>query len=252
MATHSPVLATVILLAAASSCLATGSSIVLNNSIFLPGLYRDCEDAYERGVRASGIYTIQPDYDIPFQVYCDMETDSGGWTVFQRRKDGSVDFFRDWIDYARGFGNLTGEFWLGLRTINRITALSSASIGNELRVDLKDFEGNSAYAKYRNFAIGDSADQYRLIVSGYSGTARDSLAYHNGIQFTTKDQDNDARSSINCAQNYKGGWWYDGCHYSNLNGLYYLHGGHHTDGIIWYHWTAHNSLEFSEMKVRRQ
>ncbi len=183
-----------------------------------------------------------------------MENDNGGWTVFQRRKDGSVDFYRDWMDYARGFGNLTGEFWLGLRKLHRITSLSRGAVGNELRVDMEDFERNTAYAKYATFAIGDSTAKYVLSVSGYSGTARDSLSYHNGYQFTTKDEDNDARSNNNAAQLFKGAWWYGVGHHSNLNGLYLR--GHHSsyaNGVIWYHWKGHYySLKFTEIKFRRQ
>ncbi len=184
-----------------------------------------------------------------------METDSGGWTVFQRRKDGSVDFYREWMDYARGFGNLTGEFWLGLRNLHRITSLSRGAAGNELRVDMEDFEENTAYAKYRTFAIGDSTAKYILSVSGYSGTAGDSLAggRHDGHPFSTKDEDNDIWSD-HCAQVYKGGWWYDNCYRSNLNGLY-LRGHHSTygTGVNWYHWKGYYySLKFTEMKLRRR
>ena len=63
-----------------------------------------------------------------------MVTDGGGWTVFQRRIDGSVDFYRNWIDYEEGFGDLVGEFWLGLTKIYRLT-----KAGNKrLRIDLGD------------------------------------------------------------------------------------------------------------------
>ena len=176
-----------------------------------------------------------------------MDTDGGGWTVFQRRMDGSVDFYRYWTDYQQGFGNLTGEFWLGLDKIHRL-----ASTATQLRVDLQDFEGNSAYAKYTSFSVGDSASKYILSVSGYSGTAGNSLAHQNGNRFTTRDQKND-RWVTNCAQLFKGAWWYGSCHDSNLNGLY--HGGPHSsyaDGVIWQTWKGdYYSLKFTEMKLRQ-
>ena len=84
-----------------------------------------------------------------FEVFCDQKTSSGGWTVFQRRVDGSVDFFLDWTDYKHGFGNLSGEFWLGLEKIHRLTS----DHNNVLRVDLEDFEGNTAYAEYNMFGV---------------------------------------------------------------------------------------------------
>ena len=72
-----------------------------------------------------------------FQVYCDMDTDGGGWVVFQRRMDGTVDFYRNWADYLKGFGDLNGEFWLGLYKIHRLTQATNTT----LRIDLADFEG---------------------------------------------------------------------------------------------------------------
>ena len=122
------------------------------------------------------------------QVYCDMETDGGGWTVFQRRQDGSEDFYRGWDDYVMGFENLNGEFWLGLKKIYRLTKRNATT----LRVDLADFEGNTTFAKYNTFCVLNSSTNYTLNVAGYSGTAGDSLALHNGRQFITRDRDNDA------------------------------------------------------------
>ena len=177
-----------------------------------------------------------------------MVTDGGGWTVFQRRQDGSVDFYRNWIDYEDGFGNLTGEFWLGLGKINRLTKEQS----NTLRVDLGDFDGNTSYAQYTTFSVGDSTTEYTLTVGGYSGTAGDSLAYQNGMKFSTRDNDNDNRPN-SCAQRHHGAWWFNNCYHSHLNGPY-----HHNPvissgiGIIWYHWKGwFYSLKFTEMKTRR-
>ena len=175
-----------------------------------------------------------------------METDGGGWTVFQRRVDGSVYFYRGWSDYEQGFGNLTGEFWLGLSKMHRLTK----SRYKQLRIDLGDFDGNFRYANYSSFSVGNSTTDYTLSLSGYSGNAGDSLSTVSGMRFSTKDRDNDV-SSGSCAIGYSGAWWYANCHASNLNGLY-LRGSHisHADGVEWNTWTGHYySLRFTEMKL---
>ncbi|XP_019624213.1 PREDICTED: angiopoietin-related protein 7-like [Branchiostoma belcheri] len=208
-----------------------------------------CMDLLNSGHNTSGVYTIYPAGEVtsPIRVYCDMDTDGGGWTVFQRRKDGSVDFFLDWQNYKAGFGDLGGEFWLGNDNLHRLTAQG----GHELRVDLEDFEGNSTFAKYSNFGVEDEGHKYKLTVGGYSGTAGDSMAFHASMFFTTKDRDNDV-GNANCAQRYKGAWWYYSCHRANLNGLY--HGGAHesyADGVNWRYWRGnHYSLKHTEMKIR--
>ena len=174
-----------------------------------------------------------------------METDGGGWTVFQRRQDGSEDFYRGWDDYVRGFGHLTGEFWLGLERIHRLTKQRVTT----LRVELEDFQGNTSFAKYDTFRVLNSYTNYRLNMAGYSGTAGDSLTYHNAQQFTTKDRDNDPRaSSTNCAIQHSGAWWYKHCHVSNLNGLY--NGSSSScNGVRWGTWRSCTSLKYTEMKL---
>ena len=112
------------------------------------------------------MYKIDPDGLGGFEVFCDQKTAGGGWTVFQKRQDGSVDFFRGWDDYKRGFGNLTGEFWLGLDKIRRLTSSSS----HKLRIDLADLEGNKPFAEYSSFALASERAKYQLILGKYSGT----------------------------------------------------------------------------------
>ena len=204
----------------------------------------DCSDLLKSGHTQSGLYSVNPDGRGNFTVYCDMRTDGGGWTVFQRRQDGSVEFFRRWNDYKAGFGSLTAEFWLGNDKIHRLTTSRPSS----LRVELEDWNGVKAFAKYGKFNISDEQAQYRLEVGSYSGTAGDSLAVHNNMAFTTKDRDND-RLGENCAAKYFGAWWYNHCHASNLNGQYL---GDKIDnrGARWAHFRDSLSLKFTEMKLR--
>ncbi|ROT79007.1 hypothetical protein C7M84_002286 [Penaeus vannamei] len=131
-------------------------------------------------------------------AYCDLETDGGGWTVVQRRRDvlPREDFYRTWEEYVEGFGNVSsGEFWLGLDALHDLTAKGPT----ELRIDLADFQGDSKFAKYSSFSVSDRDDFYRLTVAGYSGTAGDALSVHNGMAFSAKDKDLDP-SSYHCAE----------------------------------------------------
>ena len=191
---------------------------------------------------------MNPDGKGSFKVYCDMRTDGGGWTVFQRRQDGSVDFYRGWNDYKLGFGQLTGEFWLGNDKIHKLTAARPSS----LRVELEDWDRDRKYAKYGKFNIGDEQAQYRLEVGSYSGTAGDSLAERqNNMAFTTKDRDNDRAVSANCALLYPGAWWYGDCIYSNLNGKYRQGTDGNTKGVVWYYFKKEwLPMKFTEMKLR--
>ncbi|XP_067825689.1 tenascin isoform X6 [Heptranchias perlo] len=214
---------------------------------FLYPYPKDCSQTLINGEANTGLYTIflNGNRSDPLQVYCDMTTDGGGWMVFQRRENGNVDFFRNWKNYTNGFGNLTDEFWLGLENLHKITSQGHY----QLRVDFRD-EGDSAYALYDRFLITDSRSRYKLHVGAYSGTAGDSLTYHHGRPFSTRDRDNDV-AVTNCALSYKGAWWYKNCHRVNLNGKYGIQS--HSQGVNWYHWKGHeHSIEFVEMKLRPQ
>ena len=132
--------------------------------LLLFAVKRNCAELFKSGERINGVYTIDPDDSGAFEVFCDQTTAGGGWTLFQKRLDGSVDFTRGWADYKRGFGNLNGEFWLGLDKINRLTKAK-----NRLRVDLEDTQGKAAYAEYDVFAVSSERNKYKLSLGTYSG-----------------------------------------------------------------------------------
>ncbi|XP_033979427.1 tenascin-like isoform X1 [Trematomus bernacchii] len=211
-------------------------------------LYRhakDCAEILLNGETTSGLYTISlgGEESQPIHVYCDMTTDGGGWMVFLRRQNGNLEFFRNWKNYTAGFGNMSDEFWLGLSNLHKITN----SGHYELRVDMRD-EGESAYAQYDKFTIAEPRTRYKVYLGAYSGTAGDSMTYHQGRPFSTYDNDNDI-AVTNCALSYKGAFWYKNCHRVNLMGKY----GDlsHSKGINWFHWKGHeHSIEFAEMKIR--
>ncbi|XP_053267565.1 tenascin isoform X2 [Pleuronectes platessa] len=206
---------------------------------------RDCAQIYLNGETTSGIYTIYVGGEDgqPIQVYCDMATDGGGWTVALRRQNGKLEFFRNWKNYTAGFGNMNDEFWLGLSNLYKITS----SGHYELRVDLRD-KGESAYAQYDKFTLAEPRTRYKIYIGAYSGTAGDSMTYHQGRPFSTYDNDNDI-AVTNCALSYKGAFWYKNCHRVNLMGKY--GDSSHSKGINWFHWKGHeHSIEFAEMKIR--
>lgn len=216
----------------------------------------DCEELLRNGFNSSGVYTIWPrsrvTEDKSIEVFCDMDTDGGGWTLLQRR--GNFDrpkdfFFKDWASYKAGFGNIEKDFWLGN---DNIFALSNQRLYS-IRFDLKAVDGEKRYALYDSFWIDDETNYYTLHITEYSGNAGDSMtSQHNNQKFSTKDRENDNQKEQNCAQLYKGGWWYNTCHHANLNGLY-LRGKHESfaDGVDWYHWKGYNeSLDTTEMKIR--
>ncbi|XP_048105688.1 fibrinogen-like protein 1 [Alosa alosa] len=212
----------------------------------------DCASIYYNGVRRSGVFTVVPSLGAtPVEVYCDMETDGGGWTVIQHRQDGSVNFDRSWTEYKEGFGDLHTEYWLGNSHIHDLTSQGDYT----LRIDLEDWSSKHKYALYQSFSIEDEATQYRLHVSGYSGTAEDSFSwYHDKQGFSTPDTGNV------CAEISHAGWWYNQCFYANLNGVYYK-GGRYSpkaknplgpDGIVWFTWkdSDYYSLRRVSMMIR--
>ncbi|CAD7013090.1 unnamed protein product [Ceratitis capitata] len=200
-------------------------------------LPQDCSEV-PSGSGAS-LFMISPaGQQRPRMVQCTAD----GWTTVQRRYDGSADFNRSWADYAAGFGQPAGEFWIGNEQLHHLTRNNCT----QLRVLMQDIYDNVWLAQYDHFYISSRADGYRLNTAGYSGNASDALDYQQGMQFSAIDVDRDI-SQTHCAANYEGGWWFSHCQHANLNGRYNL-------GLTWFdaarnEWIA---VKSSQMLIKRQ
>ena len=201
--------------------------------------------------KKSGVYSIsnfcgRKCHDV--QGYCDTSSVGGGWLVVQRRKDGSEDFNRNWVEYEDGFGSLTGEFWYGLRALHCLTSRGRW----ELQLEMQLTNGTKYYLLYDSFKVASAADEYQLTVSGFHGTTGDPMAHHDGAYFTTYDRDNDEYAT-NCAllrgpSAPAGGWWHKNCWRVNPN-RFYTNG---TNGV-YVEFVAGGSIyyaPFFEMKIR--
>ncbi|TVK90556.1 GATA-binding factor 2 [Bagarius yarrelli] len=215
------------------------------------GLYpHNCYEIFQFGIKENGIYTIQPDPQKPaLEAVCDMESAGGGWTVFQRRFDGQVDFNRTWREYREGFGSPQREHWLGNAALHALTSSGQ----HTLRITLQDWHQQTRHAIYNNFKVAGENQRFRLTAQNYRGDAGNALSYskhynHDGRAFSTYDRDHDRYAAGNCAQYYGAGWWFDSCFAANLNGRYYR--GRYTgitDGIYWGTWTEAETVNNPEV-----
>ena len=150
----------------------------------------------------------------PMQARCNMDSNDGGWTVLIRRTpdvDKRENFNREWDDYEKGFGNLTGEFWYGLKNMHCLTSRESM----EVEVEMSKTDGTKLVLPYDNFRVDGPSTSYTLYVSGKQHNGFDFMGYHNGMKFTTKDRDNDKYGG-DCVTTGRGGWWYNACYHSQL------------------------------------
>ncbi|XP_061173506.1 angiopoietin-4-like [Saccostrea echinata] len=215
-------------------------------SYLFDGKFSDCEailNSDENLKNQDGVYQIYPDLVTPKAVFCDMTTRGGGWTVIQKRFDGSTYFQEDWAGYKAGFGNPYKEYWLGNHAIHHITSRTN----QVLRIDLEKFTGSSVYAVYSIFSISSESDKYKLSISGYSGNAGDMMIKPhnlNGMSFSTRNRDNDMSIYKNCAVVNSNGWWYNHCGFSGLNGIYKSSNIKAYNGLFW-------GIDYENMKSSR-
>ncbi|XP_061195990.1 ficolin-3-like [Saccostrea echinata] len=203
----------------------------MNDAQITPGVYLkvdgafDCKELFDRGITMSGVHSIQPLVNQLTDVYCDMKTNGGGWTVLLKRNDGSVNFNRSWNEYKIGFGSVSSDYWIGNEVIHHLTRQTNSM----LYVSITHVNGSTFYEKYNEFSISGEADGYSLHFGGASGTLGDAMTpatfsrgHLNGMKFTTIDKDQDESDGANCAilVGGGGGWWYKQCRWALLTGPY--------------------------------
>lgn len=184
-------------------------------------------------------------------AYCDLHKDGGRWTVIQRRARirPLQKFNRLWAAYKKGFGQLHGEFWWGLENMFQMTRAPDRQY--ELLVNLMDAKGTRRHALYGQFKVDSELNGYRLTVTKYTGDAGDSLEYHNGCKFSTRNKDQDLDKKRHCARQFRAGWWYRACQSANLNGQYFHNKRTHPNRIRWNRWPSKEySIREVEMKIR--
>ena len=180
------------------------------------------------------------------------------WTVVVHHFDGSVEFTRTWDEYKTGFGNASGEVWLGNEYLHYLTNTRAY----KLRFDLEDWDGNTAYAEYSSFRVTSEADKYRLLLGDYSGNASADAAddrssgflNQNNSRFSTQSEDNDNHADRHCAQYHAlNAGWYGDCLSVNPTAnycpsSYCAHKGHRLMWVAWKTWTY--SLKTMKMMMR--
>uniref|UniRef100_A0A1L8EJ54 Putative ficolin-2-like protein n=1 Tax=Haematobia irritans TaxID=7368 RepID=A0A1L8EJ54_HAEIR len=198
--------------------------------------------------KRSGYYKIKlPAFsNDSFLVECDVHTDGGDWTVIQRRLDGSESFFRTWSQYKDGFGEIEGEYFIGL---DKLHALTNFDGRQELIVLLERNDLLTYYAKYSSFSIGNDTERFILKrVGRYTGNAGDSLQPHVGSRFSTMDQDNGS-AVPNMAITFSSAWWYNNARSSDLNSQF---GKTDNTGIFWNGtYLAGKYIKTVKMMIRR-
>lgn len=168
----------------------------------------DLDNSDSSGVYIFGNNLEGKDTELFFNKrYCELRSD-GLWTVIQRRDNYTVqhNFNVSWDHYKYGFGDLHRDFWMG----NDFLSTLSNNVSLILRIEMEDFDNRLTWAEYDTFKVSPENDNYRLTVGGYTGNASDSFSSHNGSQFSSYDNINDAAPECcPCAVSYGAGWWFN-------------------------------------------
>ena len=120
---------------------------------------KDCAEWFQHGEHTSGVYEVNMFGNDLKQVYCEMEKSGGGWLVFQRRFDGSVDFYgQDWNAYKEGFGDANGEYWLGNKWLNLLTTSET----HDYLVWAKAFDGGIIMKRMLGVRVANEDEGFKI------------------------------------------------------------------------------------------
>jgi len=147
---------------------------------------------------------------------------------------------RTWAEFKAGFGDPSGNYWLGNDLLSQLTANNRY----KLRFNLQSRDtGNWYYAEYSTFVVLSEARNYTLLVDGFSGNVSwdEFSRWHSGQQFSTIDRDNDLLSSRNCAAWLGGGFWWEDCGWCGVNAA------RSTDRFYWLGLPGGDDLQLSRM-----
>ena len=209
---------------------------------------RDCSQLFKQGFTKNGVYEILVLGQHRLRVFCNMEEDGGGWTVFQRRFDGSVPFNRTWDEYKEGFEDVSGEHWLGNKWLNLLTK----SDKYDYYVVATDHQGTKATKKMFGVTVENEALKYRLQFEREGPGPTYGMSHMNGMKFSTIDQDNDLYTTP-CSKTHggNGGWWYNNCFRECMNGRYYNTPVITYHGLVWMGWEGNwESLKETSLMIR--
>ncbi|XP_053385349.1 fibrinogen C domain-containing protein 1-A-like [Mercenaria mercenaria] len=212
----------------------------------------DCTDILSNGYTSSGIYKIDPTgSQTGYKVLCDLETDGGGWTVFQLRENLTYDFYRTWVEYEYGFGEVypssTLNFWLGLTQMHQITSQGTY----ELRIDIENVKNGKAVALYNDLNIGNATSGYTISVGSFSydpylNFPGDALTSVTNMKFSTHGMDNDIDDNVNCADYCQGAWWYKSCEQENLSSNL---NGDVSSRVCRHLWASYSDVQISKTRM---
>ena len=150
-----------------------------------------------------------------------------GWTLIQRRLDGSIGFDRGMQDYLNGFGYPSGEHWIGLTNIRAITiqrnvAFFGKAVRPAIRIDLEDWDGIKNFIEHESFTISPGISGFHIHLLGvrYGMLGMDVLGGEIATDFSTQDRRTGYCRGKWCVGSRTGGWWFGSRLASNLNGVY--------------------------------